>query len=209
MPSSQEQPVTIVPAGPAAAADDGFRPAPGAPTWDVRAVRRIMAQLSPPPAHDGAEGWYALREDGGVAVHRIMGEHYHRPGAAGRDRDEWDALIRRDREHLAVHGMVSFRPGQSETCVWVPRPEQPQTTASVRRIGAPSAFTSGVAFEGFAGIGGTLRYVGTGAARFYEVANHLGTVVREGVTEGLDAVEVLADHYGFPLPVRVIPRSAR
>ncbi len=208
MASSPER-QTTTPTQTGAVADDGFRPAPGAPTWDVRAVRRIMAKLSPEAAHMTAEGWLAVPWDQGVAVQRVMGRHFLRPGRAGRARDEWDALIRTDREHLRAHGLEIITPGSSQTLVRVPLPGQPQTVARVRRTGPLDAFARDVAFDGYEGIGGTLRFVSTHASARYQVADHEGTDVWVGNAGADDCVVTLAQHYGLPMPVSVATEPAR
>ncbi|MFJ1757573.1 hypothetical protein [Kitasatospora sp. NPDC088134] len=185
-----------------------FSPAPGAKSWTVRAVEAVMAELSPAAADDAAEGWHAVPWDRGVAIQRIMGTHYARPPRAGRARDEWDRLIRGDREHLAARGLEVILAGSSQTVVRVPVPTEPQTVARVRRVGRPEEFRRSVAFTGWPGIGGSLRFEAGHATARYEAADHEGRAVWVGNADMAGAVESLADHYGLPFPVRVVEESA-
>ncbi|MFG2847436.1 hypothetical protein ACGF12_30350 [Kitasatospora sp. NPDC048296] len=85
----------------------------------------------------------------------------------------------------------------------------PRTTAVVRRVGPPAAYTSSVEFPEHPGLGGTLRYLGNFPEGLYEVTDHLRRAAPKPVVGGLEAVTALAEHYGLPLPVQVIPRGAR
>ncbi|MFD5610483.1 hypothetical protein [Kitasatospora sp. NPDC127060] len=85
----------------------------------------------------------------------------------------------------------------------------PRTVAVVRRVGAPAAYTSSVEFPEHPGLRGTLRYLGHFPQGLYEVTDHLDRTAPEPVAGGLEAVTALAEHYGLPLPVQVIPRGAR
>ncbi|MFD9692587.1 hypothetical protein ACFWXO_43285 [Kitasatospora sp. NPDC059088] len=200
------------PAADRAATVEAFRPFPGAPTWDVRAVAGVMASLYPPPAQEGADGWRVARHRDAVAVGRILLGHGSRPAEPGPDQREWDAWVRTDREHLSASGLEILRADDVRTVVRVPLPDEPQCTATVRRIGAPSALTSRVEFPQWPGIGGTLRYFpipGRPKRGLFEVTNHLGGICPQRVVGGGQAVALLADQYGLPLPLRVIPRPAR
>ncbi|MFD9692588.1 hypothetical protein ACFWXO_43290 [Kitasatospora sp. NPDC059088] len=185
-------------------ADIPFQPTPGAPTWDVRAVTAIMAKLSPPPAHDMADGWHAVPWDQGVAVQRIMAGHHLRPNRAGRARDAWDALIRADREHLRAHDLEIMNPGTSQTYVRVPLPAEPQTRVFVRRTGPIEDFLRAVSFEGWEGIGGMMRLTSTHASAAYRIADHEGTEVWMGDNSAHRCIEALANHYGLPMPIEIV-----
>ncbi|MFB8236115.1 hypothetical protein ACFC58_06145 [Kitasatospora purpeofusca] len=184
-----------------------FRPAPGAKSWDVRAVERVMAELSPAPADDTAEGWHVARWGEGVAVQRIMGGHYLRPSRAGAARDEWDGLIRGDREHLAAHGLEILRPGSSQTLVRMPLPPTPQTVARLRRVGPPEEFRRSVSFDGWPEVGGMLQFLPTHASARYEATDHEGREVWVGNSDMVGAAELMAGHYGLPFPVEVVDEN--
>ncbi|WP_030277172.1 hypothetical protein [Streptomyces sp. NRRL B-24484] len=203
-----------MPPHPAAAETPGaeaapFRPAPGAKPWDVRAVEAIMAERAPAVPHEAADGWHAVPWDQGVAVQRIMGGHYLRPSRAGRARDEWDELIRGDREHLRARGLQIVNPGSSQTYVRVPVPSEPQSVARLRRVGSPEEFRRSVSFDGWPEIGGTLRFLATHASARYEAADHAGGAVWVGDSDAAGAVKCLARHYGLPFPVAVVDEGAR
>ncbi len=201
MPLNHAAPAT---AGTPRSAHPPFRPAPGAKSWDVRAVEAVMAEREPAAPNDTAEGWHAVPWDRGVAVQRIMGRHYMRPSCAGRDRDEWDALVRGDREHMRSRGLEIVTPGSSQTYVRVPLPTEPRSVARVRRVGRPNEFRRVVDFDNWPEIGGTLRFHSTHSGARYEAADHEGREVRVGGSDVVGAVEALAAHYGLPFPVAVV-----
>ncbi|MFB8236114.1 hypothetical protein ACFC58_06140 [Kitasatospora purpeofusca] len=186
-----------------------FRPAPGATPWHVRAVAEVMSRLCPPAAA-GRDGWWVSTEGrDAVAVHRSAGGEFRRPEGPGTDRQRWDEAVRADRAHLAAHKFPVLFAEDDRTVVHVPLPPKPQTTASVRRVGHAAALTTRIDFEGFPGIGGMLRYHPGDPIGFYEVADHLHQVAPERFEGGIEAVTMLAYHYGLPLPVRIIPRGSR
>ncbi|MER5638302.1 ArdC-like ssDNA-binding domain-containing protein [Kitasatospora sp. NPDC002227] len=79
-----------------------------------------------------------------------------------------------------------------------------RTVARLRPVGPVEEFTRAVSFDGHQGIGGTVRFHSTYASAAYVVTDHTGTPVPVGDVHEDQAVELLAQHHGLPLPVVVV-----
>ncbi|MFF8994016.1 hypothetical protein ACF09H_29630 [Streptomyces sp. NPDC014983] len=185
-------------------------PAPGAARWDVRLARTVFTGHGLPVLGDAGGTGYAVEPDGQqvlVVWNRGSGLSLPRAGTTARSR--WDDAL--DRAEAALHSAESFTGVQrtrQRVSAEAVLPRTAQTTARMRRVGALDAFRRAVRFDGHPAltVGGmlTLATSGPSPESFWIVADADGTEVartRGGYRSG---TELLAHHYGLPMPLDLI-----
>lgn len=206
--STKEQtvPDAIVPAS----AQDTYAPVPGAERWDLRLVRTVLADSELPALGENAAGaGYGVGPDGWrvCVTWNQDGSLLPRAGTAARAR--WDDAL--DRIAAALTGSAAFsdvRRNRYRVSAQAITPLTAQTTARMRRVGTLDEFRRAVRFDGHRtpAVGGMLTFATSGPSpeSFWIVTDADGT--EAGRTRGgyQSAAELLAHHYGLPMPLALV-----
>ncbi|MFJ2217820.1 hypothetical protein ACIQVO_36620 [Streptomyces sp. NPDC101062] len=185
-------------------------PTPGAERWDLRLARAALAASELPDLDEDSGGvGYSVTPDGcRVCVH-WKGGTLTLPRAGTAVRAQWDKAL--DRIAAALTGSAAFtdvRRDRYRVSARVVFPQTAQSTARMRRVGVLDAFRRAVRFDGCPAdrVGGTLTLATSGPSpeSFWIVTDADGA--KAGHTSGgyQAAAELLAHHYGLPMPLAVV-----
>lgn len=212
--SAKEQtvPDTPLPSG----GQDTYVPVPGAERWDLRLARTVLAGTELSSLDEGADGvGYSVGPDGSrVCVVWSQGGRLSLPRAGSAARAQWDDAL--DRIEAALDRSADFADVQRNRYRVSARaivPQTAQTTARMRRVGALDEFRRAVRFDNHSPrtVGGmlTLATSGPSPESFWIVADADG--MEAGRTRGgyQDAVELLAHHYGLPMPLALVDEGRK
>ncbi|WP_217223139.1 hypothetical protein [Streptomyces anulatus] len=206
--SKKEQPLPATAATASEQSQDV--PVPGAERWDLRLARTVLTDSNLPAGRPRNRTGYSVTAEGSrVCVTWSRSGSLSLPRAGTAARTQWDEAL--DRIEAALRGSAAFAEVQRSryrvsTRAVVPRAAQ--TTARMRRVGALDAFRRAVRFDGHpAGrVGGTLTLATSGPSpdSFWIVTDAEGS--EAGRTSGgyQAAAELLAHHYGLPMPLGLI-----
>lgn len=207
--STKEQPVPH-PAVPATGHPAPV-PAPRAERWDLRLARAALAG-SDLPAHDdaaGGAGYSVSPDEERVRVVWGRGDSLSLPRAGTAVRAQWDQAL--DRIAAALTESAAFtdvRRSRDRVSAQAVMPRTAQTTVRMRRVGVLDAFRRAVRFDGHPAdrVGGMLTLATSGPLpeSFWIVTDADGT--EAGRTSGgyQAAAELLAHHYGLPMPLAIV-----
>lgn len=179
-----------------------YTPHEGADRWDIRAARELLTTAGHAERSDAGDGFALLCDGWDVAIARIQGSAMWRPHGA-RARETWDRAMDAYADAMTGAGWAVVRRNSAAVVVRAPMPDEPQTTARLRRVDVGHYE---ITFDGHPAIGGSLRLhlggitAGTGG---YHAHSHTGRHVTNGDLR--PAVEALAHHYGLPFPVAIHP----
>ncbi|MEV6682203.1 hypothetical protein AB0N09_35885 [Streptomyces erythrochromogenes] len=183
----------------------GWQPHAGSPRWDIRYVRSVMGRLfTEGSMRDGTDGWQVHADGWGVSIQRVQGSHITQP-RAGRQRDVWDAALAEYLAHAVRSGLRLVRKNAHCIVVSVHVPSQPQTLATIAHTGVLGDFTKAIAFDGQPDtVAGRLELCTPAASpRAFTYLYDADGVQLGQVRDDIHGAEILAHHYGLPMPVVV------
>ncbi|WP_328973521.1 hypothetical protein [Streptomyces sp. NBC_00239] len=209
--------MTLLPPAPCRPAVPAYTPVAHAERWDIRLARTLLAdrgELRDLDADDASGTGYFLGADGWrVQAVWIQNNSLTLPRAGTAARRQWDAALDHIECALASAEFTALRRNRYCVSAAAVVPEEPQSTARLRRVGPLDAFRSEVAFDGYGArtASGTVVLASHGASPTSTLilTDASGTEVGRGYDSHRHAIESLAHHYGLPMPLTVIDEGRR
>lgn len=188
---------------------DTYVPEPGAERWDLRLARTVIADTALPAFDENASGaGYSLGPDGWrVCAVWNQGGRRSLPRAGTAARALWDDALEQIESVLTRSpAFADVRRNRYRVSAQVVLPQTPQATARMRRVGVLDKFRRAVRFDNYPTAAGMLTLATSGASpeSFWIVTDAAGREV--GRTNGgyQAAAELLAHHYGLPMPLALV-----